>query len=147
MGDRTYASITIHKFNYERNKEEIEGMGYEDTEIEGDEVKIIDYEANYGHLEALEKLCQEQQIEYDKRWEAGGDYGAGEEHSRIVDGVYKVYDIYDDGEAVLTELKTILAETDPIKREELIKKKILELEPFKLEPLKASNAIDFIMKD
>jgi len=144
MGDRTYAEVRIHKHYYDRHKEEIDEMGYDEAEEDGDEVTVKDYEANYGSLEALESFCQQNKIEYDRRWEAGGDYSAGNEYARIVNGEYKVHDIYDDGDAVLGELKTILNEKDPTKREELLNKRIKELEPFEITPLKAPQSIDFI---
>jgi len=149
MGDRTYAEITINKYYYEQHKEEIEKIGYHDEIREDceDEATLVCYEANYGHMEPVEDFLKENHIEYDLRWESGGDYGAGNQYARIVNGEYKIHDIYDDGSAVLDELKNILNEKDPTKREALLKKRIKDLEPFEITPLKAPNSIDFIKSD
>jgi len=144
MGDRTYCKFTINKHYYEQNKEVFDKMDSDETEDDGEEISFVDYEANYGSMESYESFCQEHQIEYDRRWEAGGDYGAGNEYARNVNGEFKLHDIYDDGEAVLTELKSILNETDHAKREALLNKRIKELEPFEITPLKAPQSIDFI---
>jgi len=144
MGDRTYCTFTINKHYYEQNKEAFDAMDNDEIEDEGEEVIFTDYEANYGSMESYENFCHEHQIEYDKHWEAGGEYGAGSEYARIVNGEYKLHDLYVDGEAVLNELKAVMAEKDPVKREALLEKKIRELEPFEVKPLKAPQSIDFI---
>lgn len=150
MGDRTYCAVTIHKHYYnqliqELGEKELEKIIYSDeTEIDGDEVRFVCYEANYGNWEELTNLLVERNIEYDRRWESGGDYGPGNEYARIVNGEYILHNIYDDGDAIVDELKIFLNETDPIKMRELVEKRLLELEPFKIEPLKLPNSIDFI---
>jgi len=144
MGDRTYTAITINKYHYDRIKDQIDDNSYEDLELEEDQVKFTDCEANYGTMEALENVLQETKTEYDKRWEAGGEYCAGEEFARKVNGEYMIQEISDEGAAVITELKLILAETDPIKREALLNKRLKELEPFEVKPLAAPQSIDFI---
>ena len=113
-----------------------------------DEVTIKEYEANYGSLEALESFCQENNIEYDRRWEAGGDYGPGEEYARIVDGELVVHELSDEGAAILNEHKETLeiittgGNLEDIKKH--LEKKINLLEPFEVTPLKAPQSIDFI---
>jgi len=145
MGDRTHCEIKIHKHYYTTNKKTIDEFSNDEIrEEEDDTVSIVDYEANYGQMEPLENFLSENKIEYDKGWEAGSEYGPGSQYARNVDGEYRVHDIYDVDEALLTELKTILAETDPTKREALLNKRIKELEPFEVTPLKAPNSIDFI---
>jgi len=144
MGDRTYCKFTINKHYYDQNKEAFDAMDCDEKEEDGDEVSFVDYEANYGSMESYESFCHEHQIEYDRSWEAGGDYSAGTEYARNVNGEYKLHDIYDDGEAVLNELKAVMAEKDPVKREALLEKRIRELEPFEITPLKVPQSIDFI---
>jgi len=151
MGDRTFCEIRINKHYYEQLKNSIteDDPKLEETydeidEEDGDTVRLYDYEANYGCMEQLESLLHDRKIEYDKRWEAGGDYPAGEEYARKVNGEYKIKDISDGGMAILEELKLALAETDPIKREALINKRIKELEPFEVTPLTMPQSIDFI---
>lgn len=148
MGDRTYAEVRINKYYYERHKEKIDEMGYDEAEEIEDEVTIKDYEANYGSLEALESFCQENNIEYDRRWEAGGDYGPGEEYARIVDGELVVHELSDEGAAILNEHKETLeiittgGTLEDVKKH--LEKKINLLEPFEVTPLKAPQSIDFI---
>jgi len=127
MGDRTYCTTTINKHYYNQLEQEFGGEQKleEKTQVceirkEDDLVEFHDDQANYGQMEELENILQERKIEYNRRWEAGSEYGAGEEYARKVNGEYKIHDLYDDGASVLTELKTVLAETDPIKREALL---------------------------
>ena len=151
MGDRTYAELTIHKFHYQQNKKELEATGYHDeVRDDNDEtVTFVCYEANYGHMEGLESECQERNIEYNLRWENCGDYNAGEEFFRIVDGEHKVHSIYDTQEETLTALKKVaeIVVKDGATLDEVAKHltdKIKELEPFEVKPLRGPNSIDFI---
>jgi len=150
MGDRTYAVVYINKYYYEQNKKELDMLAEDscyDTQVNDDIVEFHDDQANYGNIPSITDFLQENKIEYTLSWEDGGDYHAGSEYARIVNGEYKIHDIYDDGYAVLQELKTILNEKDPTKREALLKKRIKDLEPFEITPLKAPNSIDFIKSD
>ena len=141
MGDRTYAAVTINRHYYDQNKSVIDEMGYELADKSEETVTFADDQSNYGNMDDIENFCQEHNIEYDKRWQAGDNYEAGEEHARIVKGILNVHTMSDSGFIVLQELKTILAETDPIKREALLKKKVKEHEPFEVTPLKGPNSI------
>jgi len=151
MGDRTYCEIRVNKYYYEQLKNSLTEDDpkleetYEDMDEEdGDTIRMYDCEANYGQMEQLESLLHDRKIEYDKRWEAGGDYPSGEEYARKVNGEYSIQEISDGGIAVLEELKLVLTETDPVKREALINKRIKELEPFEVTPLTMPQSIDFI---
>jgi len=149
MGDRTYATVSINKHYYEQNKDVIDKMGYEYECDEGSEVvTLADDQANYGRMAEIEDFCQEHNIEYNKRWEAGGDYGAGEEYARIVNGELLTHEISDDYATVLQEHKKtmeIIAKGGTLEEvKKHLAKKIKELEPFEVTPLKAPNSIDFI---
>ena len=96
MGDRTYTTISIHKFFADQVKatedlsDDAEGDGklaakFDCDEVEqedGDITKFVCYEANYAMIDSLESYLHENKIEYDKRWESGDDYEAGEEYAR-----------------------------------------------------------------
>ena len=157
MGDRTYTSYNFHKYHLKKmmvdlnakdEKDLADNLCSEDVEIEGDEVKIYDYEANYGSIESLESYLQSNHIEYDKRWEAGGDYEAGDEFARNVNGEYKVHELSDKGFEVLTHLKEFQETIDQNCTFEELKKNIKDklnlIEPFEITPLKLPNSIDFI---
>jgi len=154
MGDRTYCEIKIHKHYYDQLENSIGeddpqlSSCYEDMDEDGDDVKMYDCEANYGCMEALESLLHDRKIEYDKRWEAGGDYGPGEEYARIVGGEYRIHELSDEGLSVLTEHKESLEIITTGGTLEDIKKhleaKVKLLEPFEVTPLKSPQSIDFI---
>ncbi len=154
MGDRAYTSITINKYYYDQLKHEFGGekkleeeVCVERIELEDDSAEFVDGDANYGMMERLENILQERKIEYNKRWENGGDYGAGEEYARNVNGEYKTHNIYDVGGEVLTALKELKELKDPELRDLLLTSKIKDLEPFEVTPLLQPQSIDFIKKD
>ena len=86
MGDRTYAHIVINhafrelaEFVFAECNERFNDV----IEAEGG-VCYIDHQANYGNLPEFEQALEAQFIPYDKRWEEGGEYGAGDKHVRVV---------------------------------------------------------------
>ncbi len=157
MGDRTYCTITINKHYYNQLEQEFGGEDkfVEETYIQGvnkdkdsETVECYDDQANYGSMEKLESTLQEKEIEYDKRWEAGGDYGAGEEFARKVNGVYMTHDISDEGVEVLQHHKNIKEILDQGGTLEDVRKHVEDhitlLEPFEVTPLTMPQSIDFI---
>ena len=160
MGDRTWASITIHQDDYPKVIESPTEEKYFisrhclceiDKDSEPYMVQFIDDQANYGKIESLEDLLQELEIEYTLRWEDGGDYSAGEEHLRWIDGVYTDHAIYDDQAGTLITLKNIAKEYDPKNPEAMllaINNKIKEYEPWEVKPPASRlNAKRFIKED
>jgi len=146
MGDRTYCTTTINKHYYEQNKDLIDKLskeGWYEIEKEGETVKFIDDQANYGDMPAICDILTEKEIEYDKSWESGGDYSAGVEYARKVKGIYTKGDVFEGGEDLINNFKEILA-CEPSEREALIKTKLLQLEPFEITDLSAPQSIDFI---
>jgi len=154
MGDRTYAVLTITKHDYKELLSEVFGgdegklqdkYGLSDIEEEVDEVRMVDYEANYGRIPSLESDCVERGLEYDLAWESGGDYESGEEYMRLIDGELKTLEMYSSQSDIVTEYKSLLKE-DPAKLVEIIKKKLLQIEPFEIEPLKPRkiNSVEYI---
>ena len=147
MGDRVCSEITIHKSSYKKHKKEIDALGWDDDNYDDgeDNVTLHDYEDNYGSLKDMCALCMEHNIEYDRSWSNGDNFDSGSEYARTINGEYYIHNIYDTGEAVVDELKLLWQhKEDPAKLIAELEKKLKELEPFELTPLRASNAIDFI---
>ena len=156
MGDRTHTEVTVHKSVYKQllgkyggNKEKLRNeLDIDEILIDEDcdNVNLICYEANYGEMEELEKLLWDSKFDYDKEWQNGGEYGAGELFCRNVNGEMKKFEVYTNQQLLLNTL----LELKELPQEELMKvmeTKIKELQPFKPEPLKAPNSLDFIMED
>ena len=151
MGDRTYCEIRINKHYYNllaiAHRKDLEDM-YDELEDDGDEVVMKESEANYGNMDELENLLKENKIEYNKRWEDGDEFKAGEEFARIVNGKYCIHDISDQGQGILQEYKELEelimkgADLELVKKH--IENRIILLEPFKITPLRVPQSIDFI---
>ena len=79
MGDRTYTSITVPKAFEEIvdlwNKEHGDAVRKEDSN--GWTVVYADEEANYGNIDWLEQLLEDNAVPYDKAWSRGGNYEPG----------------------------------------------------------------------
>lgn len=154
MGDRTYCSIRINKHYYNQlanaHRKDLEDM-YDELEDDGDEVVMSEQEANYGNMEPLENLLKANNIEYNKRWEDGDEYKAGEEFARIVNGKYCIHEISDQGDAILQEYKELQelilkgASLESIKKH--VENKVTVLEPFEITPLRVPQSIDFIKNE
>lgn len=84
MGDRTYTSITVPKAFEEIVDLWIESeSGYVRKENGDNKVVVYaDEDANYGNIEWLERLLEENAIPYDKEWQRGGNYEPGEKAVR-----------------------------------------------------------------
>lgn len=86
MGDRTYAHIVVNRAFRELAEfvfAECDERFSDVIEAEGG-VCYIDHQANYGNLPEFEQALEAQRIPYDKRWEEGGEYGAGDKQVRVV---------------------------------------------------------------
>ena len=146
MGDRTYCTTTINIYYYKQFKTELDALAkaqYYEVEKEDELVNFNDDQANYGDMPEIVSFLSEREIEYDKRWESGGDYSAGSEYAREVKGIYTKCDIYEGGEDLINNLKELLA-CNTNERENLIKIKLKHLEPFEVTPLSMPQSIDFI---
>ena len=154
MGDRTHTTISIHKFFADKMRG-TENLGdgelaakFDCDELEqedGDITIFVCYEANYATLETLETYLHENKIDYDKSWESGGDYEAGEEYARKVNGEYMVHSLTAKQHDVLGTLKTLIElKEDPAKLMECLENTLLELEPFEQTQLNQPQSIDFI---
>ena len=147
MGDRTFTEIHINIHYYQQHKDSLDKLDYERADTD-EEAVFIDYEANYAQMHDLEDYCRDHLIEYDKYHEAGGDYDAGEEYARVIDGQCMVHDLSKSGVDMLNQLKVFLKHQDqPVKMIAEMKKLVKQLEPFEITPLKAPQSIDFIKND
>jgi len=155
MGDRTYCRTQIHKHYFQQHKKELQDIAnknyFEIDDSDSDIVFFSDDQANYGDMPELVKFLSEKRIEYDKRWEDGSDYGAGEEFARNVQGEYKVFDISDVGVEILQvhlNVKEIIDKGGSLEDvREYVEKEINHIEPFEITTLTLPNSIDFITKE
>lgn len=156
MGDRTHTEVTVHKLVYKQLLSRYGGdesklqndLGIDETthDENTDDVFLICYEANYGEMETLEKLLWASKFDYDKEWANGGEYTAGEKFCRNINGEMQSFEVYDDQKLLLNTLLE-LRDLSPVEMMKVMETKIKELQPFKPEPLKAPNSLDFIMND
>jgi hypothetical protein len=156
MGDRTHTEVTVHKLVYKQLLSKYNGdenklhddLGLDEivTDHTSDETKLVCYEANYGEMEALEKLLRNSKFEYDKEWANGGEYTAGEKFCRNINGEMQSFEVYSNQQLLLNTLLE-LRDLSPVEMMKVMENKIKELQPFKPEPLKAPNSLDFIMGD
>ena len=129
MGDRTNVTITLRKSDYERLpavKGESEAnfqetIGADEIEDDGEWIVIRGYEINYADWGDLQDILKENQIPYDKTWDAGGGYSAGESYVRLVDGEMKELEFYE----VESKLVEFLKDVKDLPADE-IKEKVLE---------------------
>jgi hypothetical protein len=145
MGDRTWVEIYISKSDYKNlkldDKKLQEELNIEDTDVNGEIVRLYSQDINYAEWDELEEFLNEKMINYDKSWGAGGDYDAGLKYVRFNKGVMKYYETNDQTEHEVEKLKEILASKDIV---EAIKARIKELEPFIPEDLNQLNSVKFI---
>lgn len=156
MGDRTYVTVRLRKADYQYLIDKHFGGSEEkfdaefspsQTDFFGNVVDIGAEEINYGEWDEFEKFLYENGVEYDKRWEAGGDYSAGSKYFRMVAGKYQSVEIYETQEALLSFLQELETEKDPKKLRKKIKDRIKELCPFPIVDLnEVSNSADFIQE-
>ena len=155
MGDRTYTAVTVHEHVYNQllstyNGDEdamIKGLDIDEINHDSDTmVELICYEANYGEMKTLEDVLRKANFEYDKHWQAGGNYGEGTMYVRNVNGSLVSTEIYQEHQYLIDFLKT-LKDLTPDEVVKAMKDKIIEHEPFEITELKAHNALDFIKSD
>ncbi len=115
MGDRTCVTITVRKVDYERllaksgeNEANFKkAMGADTIDNDGDWIVIRGYEINYADWDELQGLLKKNLISYDKTWEAGGDYTAGESYVRLVDGKMQELEFYEYESKLVEFLKDV----------------------------------------
>lgn len=119
MGDRTYVSLYIPTELLEQAMPIIEeGAGSPCDEGDASHVGLTFMgfeECNYGRLDCEEELI-DAGIPYTKRWDAGCEYTAGEEHVRFTeDGKLAHLEVYDEGKGVqLSHLEQALDAPFPL---------------------------------
>jgi hypothetical protein len=115
MGDRTRVTITVRKTDYERMQAQRgdndatfrDAIGADTTDDDGDYIVIRGYEINYADWSDLQDILKENGIPYDKTWDAGGDYSAGESYIRVVDGEMKELEFYEYESNLIEFLKAV----------------------------------------
>ncbi len=106
MGDRTYTAITLNAA-FEPFVEclfETRSGSVDQILKDVDGVHIICHEANYGEMDDVENVLEEYFIPYDKRWEAGSEFGPGGKTVRVTRTktglTLDMWEYYDDAVAM-----------------------------------------------
>ncbi|MHC1728550.1 MAG: hypothetical protein AB9866_21540 [Syntrophobacteraceae bacterium] len=145
MGDRTHVTIEMRLIDWEwilRAEFKDDELAAE-REIGADEldwywandcdlVMLYSAECNYANWSELEELLRKHEIEYNKEWGQGGDYGSGNEYvRRLPDGSLRSVEIYDSEESLAYFVKNLKDGTpDAIKQ--AVQAKYREIYPFEL---------------
>jgi hypothetical protein len=115
MGDRTVVTITVRKTDYERLLAEKgendasfrEAVGADEIDYGGDWVSLRGYEINYADWDDLQDILKENFIPYDKSWDAGGGYSAGESYVRLVNEEMQELEFHEDEMKLVEFLKDV----------------------------------------
>ena len=149
MGDRTTVNIYLRKGDFKNLIDKkfkgeqasfIKEVGASEVTEHGNMITVAGEEINYADWEELESLLNNNNIDYDKEWYAGGDYEGGWEYVRGEQS-FEVTDSYKNSILLLEELRQI---KDPKKLIEVIEKNYKELKPFEPAPLDKTNSVRFI---
>jgi len=149
MGDRTTVTITLRGCDFKalidkeyegsKAKFDMEMSASEINERSNGRIEIIGHEINYGEWEELESILTEHNIDYDKSWDAGDEYEAGNAYIR---GDKKL-EIYDGERRVLMCL-AYLKSVPPNKVLQVIEEEYKKIKPFEPAPLDEPNSVKFI---
>jgi hypothetical protein len=141
MGDRTNVTITVRRKDYDRllavDESEAtfrDAIGADTIDDDGDWIVIRGYQINWGDWDDLQDLLKENQIPYDKSWDAGGGYSAGESYVRVVNGEMQELEFQEDEMKLvefLKEVKDLPAEEIKAKVQEEYKRQF----PWEIEKL------------
>ena len=154
MGDRTYVTITVRKTDYERilqkhfnGDEHALESKFNPSQVEEFEqtVELGAEECNYGEWEELQNFLGEHNVEYDKRWEDGGEYKGGNAYFRLIKNKLRCIEIYDTESSLLSFLEEA-KKADPKKLKELIEKKYKDICPFEITDLNRPLSVDYILE-
>lgn len=149
MGDHTTVTITLRKSDYKTIEDNDVLAQPEYLEEHDNLISLTGTDINYGDWTEVEDYLQENKIEYDKRWERGGDYDAGNLYYRHVDGEYISFEIYDCNQETdewAQKLMSLLKEDkiEEIKKE--IEKVYKKYNPFKISDLDEPKSVRFLKK-
>jgi hypothetical protein len=144
MGDRTTVNITIRTKDFHRllkryfnNSREAFLTAFSPDGLDEGEphTEMVDYEANYGEWESLETFLVRHKIEFDKHWDAGGNYSAGSAYGRRINRMFKVVQIYETEERLLEFLEKVRAIKSREKVMAAIESAYREITPHPIPPL------------
>jgi hypothetical protein len=82
-------------------------IGADTIDRDGDSIVIRGDEINYADWDELQDILKEKLIPYDKTWEAGGGYTAGESYVRLFDGKMQELEFYDYESKLVEFLKDV----------------------------------------
>lgn len=115
MGDRTTVSITVRKKDYERllakegqnDSSFLHAIGADAVDDDGDWISFRCHEVNYADWDDLQDILKENLIPYDKTWDAGDDYTAGESYVRLVNGEMRELEFHEEEMKLVEFLKDL----------------------------------------
>jgi len=130
MGDRTYAELHIHKDSYNKYKKQFDEL-YNDEVREGDNTTIfVNFEANYGNMDAHQDFCKEHLIEYDLYYDSGSDYEEGSEFGRVKEKKMVIYETHKSNDVVVEFIQNLLKnKNDPQKIVKALEKELKRIGP------------------
>ena len=115
MGDRTNVTITVRKSDYKRllakaGESEApfrDAIGADTIDDDGDWIVIRGYQINYANWDDLQDVLKENLIPYDKTWDAGDNYTAGESYVRVVNGEMQELEFHEEEMKLVEFLKEV----------------------------------------
>jgi hypothetical protein len=115
MGDRTNVTITVRRQDYERllakegenDATFRDAIGADEIDHGGDWVSLRGYEINYADWDDLQDILKENLIPYDKTWDAGDNYSAGESYVRLIDGEMQELEFHEEEMKLVEFLKDV----------------------------------------
>ena len=142
MGDRTSVTITVRKTDYERLLAKEGGtetdfrvtIGADSIEDDGNYIVIRGYEINYAEWGEVEDILKENLIPFDKSWDAGGGYSAGESYVRLVNGDMLELEFY-EGESKLVEFLKEVKDLAADEIKERVQREYQQQFPWEIEKL------------
>ncbi len=142
MGDRTHVTITVRRKDYERLLAEKgendasfrEAIGADEIEDDGDWIVIRGYEINYAEWSEVEDILKKNLIPYDKSWDAGGGFSAGESYVRLINGEMQELEFHEEETQLVQFIKDVKdLSADEIK--ERVQREYKRLFPWEIEKL------------
>src|SRR5208282_6897922 len=82
-------------------------VGADSIEDDGNYIVIRGYEINYAEWGEVEDILKENLIPFDKSWDAGGGFSAGESYVRVVNGEMQELEFHEDEMKLVEFLKDV----------------------------------------
>lgn len=113
MGDRTSVTITLSDFerllakNGGTEADFRDTVGADTIDDDGNYIVIRGYEINYAEWGEVEDILKENLIPFDKSWDAGGGFSAGESYVRLINGEMQELEFHEYESNLIEFLKAV----------------------------------------